>query len=991
MKNIDCVLIIIRLVFGRIQALKNLINYQFIAWLSAYKDVLSNILQLKPVIFKSFSKVSLNIVESVYISKIVILIIRLVFGRIQALKNLINYQFIAWLSAYKDDVLSNILQLKPVIFKIFSNVGLNIVENMKNIDCVLLIIRLVFGRIQALKNLINYQFIAWLSAYKDVLPNILQLKRVIFKSASKVSLNIVERGNISKIVILIIRLVFGRIQALKNLINYQFIAWLSAYKDVLSNILQLEPVIFEIFSNIGLNIVENMKIIDCVLLTIRLVFGRIQALKNRINYQFIAWLSAYKDVLSNILNLKPVFFNSASKVSLNIVESVNISKKEILIIRLVVGRIKDLKNLINCQFIAWLSAYKDDVLSNILQLKPVVFNSAYKVSLNTVENMKIIDCVLIIIRLVFGRIQALKNLINYQFIAWLSAYKDVLSNILQLKPVIFKIFSNVGLNIVENMKIIDCVLLFIRLVFGRIQALKNLINYQFIAWLSAYKDVLSNILQLKPVVFNSAYKVSLNTVENMKIIDCVLIIIRLVFGRIQRLKNLINDQFIAWLSAYKDVLSNILQLQPVIFKIFSKVRLDIVENMKNIDCVLLIIRLVFGRIQALKNLINYEFIAWLSAYKDVLSNILNLKPVFFNSASKVSLNIVESVNISKKEILIIRLVVGRIKDLKNLINCQFIAWLSAYKDVLSNILQLKPVIFKSFSKVSLNIVESVYISKIVILIIRLVFGRIQALKNLINYQFIAWLSTYKDDVLSNILQLKPVIFKIFSNVGLNIVENMKNIDCVLLIIRLVFGRIQALKNRINYQFIAWLSAYKDVLSNILNLKPVFFNSASKVSLNIVESVNISKKEILIIRLVVGRIKDLKNLINCQFIAWLSAYKDDVLSNILQLKPVVFNSAYKVSLNTVENMKIIDCVLIIIRLVFGRIQALKNLINYQFIAWLSAYKDVLSNILQLKPVVFNSAYKVSLNIVENMKIIDCVLIIIRLVFGRIQGRKNLINY
>ena len=351
----------------------------------------------------------------------------------------------------------------------------------------------------------------------------------------------------------------------------------------------------------------------------------------------------------------------------------------LLIIRLVFGGIQALKNLINYQFIAWLSAYKD-VLSNILQLKPVVFNSAYKVSLNTVENMKIIECVLIIIRLVFGRIQGLKNLINYQFIAWLSAYKDVLSNILQLKPVIFKIFSNVGLNIVENMKIIDCVLLIIRLVFGGIQALKNLINYQFIAWLSAYKDVLSNILQLKPVVFNSAYKVSLNTVENMKIIDCVLIIIRLVFGRIQARKNLINYQFIAWLSAYKDVLSNILQLKPVIFKIFSKVRLNTVENMKNIDCVLLIIRLI----QALKNLINYQFIAWLSAYKDVLSNILKLKPVIFKSFSKVSLNIVESVYISKLVILIIRLVFGRIQALKNLINYQFIACLSAYKDVLSN-------------------------------------------------------------------------------------------------------------------------------------------------------------------------------------------------------------------------------------------------------------------------------------------------------------------
>ena len=416
-------------------------------------------------------------------------------------------------------------------------------------------------------------------------------------------------------VLLIIRLVFGRIQALKNLINYQFIAWLSAYKDVLSNILYLKPVIFKIFSNVGLNIVENMKNIDCVLLIIRLVFGRIQALKNLINYQFIAWLSAYKDVLSNNLKLKPVIFKSFSKVSLNIVESVYISKIVILIIRLVFGRIQALKNLINYQFIAWLSAYKD-VLSNILQLKPVIFKIFSNIGLNIVENMKIIDCVLLIIRLVFGRNQALKNLINYQFIAWLSAYKDVLSNILKLKPVIFKIFSNVGLNIVENMKIIDCVLIIIRLVFGRIQARKNLINYQFIAWLSAYKDVLSNILQLKPVIFKIFSKVRLNTVENMKNIDCVLLIIRLI----QALKNLINYQFIAWLSAYKDVLSNIVKLKPVIFKSFSKVSLNIVESVYISKLVILIIRLVFGRIQALRNLINYQFIAWLSAYKDVLSN-----------------------------------------------------------------------------------------------------------------------------------------------------------------------------------------------------------------------------------------------------------------------------------------------------------------------------------------------------------------------------------
>ena len=303
------------------------------------------------------------------------------------------------------------------------------------------------------------------------------------------------------------------------------------------------------------------------------------------------------------------------------------------------------KNLINYQFIAWLSAYKD-VLSNILQLKPVVFNSASKVSLNIVESVSISKIVILIIRLVFGRIQALKNLINYQFIAWLSAYKDVLSNILQLKPVVFNSASKVSLNIVESVSISKIVILIIRLVFGRIQALKNLINYQFIAWLSAYKDVLSNILQLKPVIFKIFSKVLLNIVENVKIIECVLLIIRLVFGRIQALKNLINYQFIAWLSAYKDVLSNILQLKPVIFKIFSKVRLNIVENVKIIECVLLIIRLVFGRIQALKNLINYQFIAWLSAYKDVLSNILQLKPVVFNSASKVSLNIVESVYIS---------------------------------------------------------------------------------------------------------------------------------------------------------------------------------------------------------------------------------------------------------------------------------------------------------------------------------------------------------
>ena len=755
---------------------------------------------------------------------------------------------------------------------------------MKIIDCILLIIPLVFGRIQALKNLINYQFIAWLSAYKDMLSNILQLKPVFSDSSSKIGIIIVESVNISKIVILIIRLVFGRIQALKHLINYQFIAWLSAYKDELSNILQLKPVNSDSSSKIGIIIVESVNISKIVILTIRLVFGRIQALKQLINYQFITWLSAYKDVLSNILQLKSVISDSSSKIGIIIVESVNISKIVILIIRLVFGRIQALKNLINYQFIAWLSAYKD-VLSNILKLKPVISDSSSKIGIIIVESVNISKIVILIIRLVFGRIQALKHLINYQFIAWLSAYKDELSNILQLKPVNSDSSSKIGIIIVESVNISKIVILTIRLVFGRIQALKQLINYQFITWLSAYKDVLSNILQLKPVISDSSSKIGIIIVESVNISKIVILIIRLVFGRIQALKNLINYQFIAWLSAYKDVLSNILKLKPVISDSSSKIGIIIVESVNISKIVILIIRLVFGRIQALKNLINYQFIAWLSAYKDVLSNILKLKPVISDSSSKIGIIIVESVNICKIVILIIRLVFGRIQALKNLINYQFIAWLSAYKDVLSNILQLKPVISDSSSKIGIIIVESVNISKIVILIIRLVFGRIQALKNLINYQFIAWLSAYKD-VLSNILKLKPVVFNSAYKVSLNTVENMKIIDCILLIILLVFGRIQALKNLINYQFIAWLSAYKDMLSNILQLKPVISDSSSKIGIIIVESVNISKIVILIIRLVFGRIQALKNLINYQFIAWLSAYKD-VLSNILQLKPVIF--------------------------------------------------------------------------------------------------------
>ena len=97
-----------------------------------------------------------------------------------------------------------------------------------------------------------------------------------------------------------IRHVFGRIQALKHRINYQFKAWLSAYKDVISNIFWPKPIIFKSASKVGQTFVENVKIIECVISIFRLFVGGIQALKNRINYQFNAWLSAYKYVISNI-------------------------------------------------------------------------------------------------------------------------------------------------------------------------------------------------------------------------------------------------------------------------------------------------------------------------------------------------------------------------------------------------------------------------------------------------------------------------------------------------------------------------------------------------------------------------------------------------------------------------------------------------------------------------------------------------------------------
>ena len=48
----------------------------------------------------------------------------------------------------------------------------------------------------------------------------------------------------------------------------------------------------------------------------------------------------------------------------------------------------------------------------------VIFNSASIVALNIVENVKISENMILIIHLIFDRNQALSVLINYQFIAW---------------------------------------------------------------------------------------------------------------------------------------------------------------------------------------------------------------------------------------------------------------------------------------------------------------------------------------------------------------------------------------------------------------------------------------------------------------------------------------------------------------------------------------------------------------------------------------------
>ena len=111
------------------------------------------------------------------------------------------------------------------------------------------------------------------------------------------------------------------------------------------------------------------------------------------------------------------------------------------------------------------------------------------------------------IRFVFGRIQALKNPFNYHFNAYSTAYQAVLSNIFYLISVIFNSAPKVHQNIVQNIKMSKSVTMFIRFIFGRTQALKVPFNYHFKAYSTAYQAVLSNIFYLISVIFNSAPKV----------------------------------------------------------------------------------------------------------------------------------------------------------------------------------------------------------------------------------------------------------------------------------------------------------------------------------------------------------------------------------------------------------------------------------------------------------------------------------------------------
>ena len=272
----------------------------------------------------------------------------------------------------------------------------------------ILFFRFVFGRIQALKTPFNYHFKAYSTAYQVVLSNTFYLISVIFNSAPKVRQNIVQ---IRKRNTMFIRFVFGRIQALKVPFNYHFKACSTAYQAVFSNIFYLIFVIFNSAPKVRQNIVQNIKMSKKVTMSIRFVFGRIQALQIPFKYHFKACLTEYQAVLSNSFYLISVIFNSAPKVRQNIVQ---ISKRNTMFIRFVFGRIQALKNPFNYHFKACSTAYQA-VFSHSFYLISVIFKRAPKVHQNIVQNIKMSKSVTMIICFVFGRIQALKNPFNYHF------------------------------------------------------------------------------------------------------------------------------------------------------------------------------------------------------------------------------------------------------------------------------------------------------------------------------------------------------------------------------------------------------------------------------------------------------------------------------------------------------------------------------------------------------------------------------------------------
>ena len=381
--------------------------------------------------------------------------------------------------------------------------------------------------------------------------------------------------------------------------------------------------------------------------------------------------------------------------------------------------------------------------------------------------------------------------------------------------------------------------MFIRFVFDRIQAQQTPFNYHFKACSTAYKGVLSNIFQLISMIFKSAPKLHQNIVQTVRNINSVIIFIRFVFGRIQAQQIPINYHFNACLTAYQAVLSNIFQLIPVIFKSAPKLHQNIVQTVKMSKSVLMLISCVFGRIQALKIPINYHFKACSTAYQAVRSNIFQLISMIFNSAPKLHQNIVQTVKMSNSVMMLISIVFGQIKALKIPFNYHFKASSTAYQAVLINICQLLPLISKSAPKVHQTIVKHVKKSKSVIMFIRFVFGRIQALKIPFNYHFQSCSTAYYA-VLSNIFQIRPVIFKSAPKVHQTIVKQVKQSKSVIMFIRFVFGRIQALTIPFNYHFNACSTAYQTVLSNIFQLIPVIFKTAPKLHQNIVQNVKNTK-------------------------------------------------------------------------------------------------------------------------------------------------------